>query len=169
MIHLKEYILHQVREIKREMLVAIEGLSQEDLTSHEPGAHSPIAWIVEHCVGNMDFFVCKGVTGKLVMEHERRFGHPIIAPKPGAPYPSLDELKARWTKVLDACVAALEGVDEADLQRLSKAAKPSESEPLVESCLRVINHQNAHLRQIWCILGRRRVDHKFPTQETWLA
>jgi len=168
MTNLKDYILHQVQEIKREMLTAIDGLSQEDLASHQPGAHSPIAWIVEHCLSNMDLFVHQGVTGRLAIDHEHRFmAWPIIDPKPGDPYPSLDELKARWTKVMDACAGALESLEEADLQRRSKSARPPE--PLVESCLRVINHHNAHLRQIWCILGRRRMDHKFPDQETWLA
>ena len=168
MTDLKTYVLHQLREIKREMLKAVEGLSQDDLTSHEPGDHSPIAWIVQHCCVNIDFFVHKGITGQLHLDHDERFlTWPLTDPKPGDAYPSAAELADRWRGICDAAGKALEGIPPERLQQPSRSSDPSE--PLVESCLRVINHQNVHLRQIWCILGRRRVDEKWPTQETWLA
>jgi hypothetical protein len=168
MMTLKEYILHQLREMKREMLVAIEGLSKEDLTSHEPGGHSPIAWIVQHCLVNVDFFIHKGITGEFCLEHEERFrAWPLIEPKPGDRYPAPSELVERWTTLLDASIETLEAVTDERLQEASRSSDPPE--PLVQSCLRVVNHQNAHLRQIWCILGRRRVDEKWPEQQTWLA
>lgn len=165
---LKDYIVHQLREMKREMLAAIDGLSDEDLTSHEPGGHSPVAWIVCHCLVNVDFFIHRGVTGQWCLRHEDRFHRwPLIDPKPGDAYPGLPELTDRWGRLCDAAAAALEGISPEQLQQPGRSADPPE--PLVESCLRVINHSNAHLRQIWCILGRRRVDGKWPTQETWLA
>ena len=163
---LKQYLLHQLREIRREMLVAIEGLSAEDLTSHEPGGHSPIAWIVQHCVLNVDYFIHRAVTERLCLHHDRQFlTWPLIEPQPGDEYPPLGELVERWTTVLNASLAALESIPEERLQEPS----PTVTEPLVESCLRVTNHQNNHLRQIWCILGRRHVDSRFPDQQTWLA
>lgn len=165
---LKGYILHQLREMKREMLAAVEGLSEEDLTSHEPGGHSPIAWIVQHCCSNVDFFIHRGSTGQFFLQHDRRFlTWPLIDPKPGDEYPPPAELVERWSSLWDAATAALEALPEERLQQPSRSANPPE--PLVESCLRVVNHSNAHLRQIWCILGRRRVDGKYPTQQTWLA
>lgn len=168
MMTLKEYILHQLREMKREMLVAVEGLSEEDLTSHEPGNHSPIAWIVQHCSVNVDFFIHKGITGEFCLEHENKFrASPLIDPRPGHEYPPPSELVGRWTGLLDASTLALEAITNERLQEPSRSSNPPE--PLVQSCLRVINHQNAHLRQIWCILGRRRVDEKWPVQQTWLA
>jgi len=165
---LKDCLVHQLREMKREMLKAIQDLGPEDLTSHEPGDHSPIAWIVEHCCGNLDFFIHKGITGRFALEHEHRFlAWPIIEPRPGDAYRSLKELVDRWSQVCDASAAALGALPEQRLQESGKIA--NRTEPLVQSCLRVINHQNAHLRQIWCILGRRRIDSKYPDQETWLA
>jgi hypothetical protein len=165
---IKEYILHQLREIKREMLVAVEGLSEEDLQSHEPHGHSPVAWVVQHCCGNVDFFIHRGITGRNCLEHEHRFvAWPIIDPRPGDPYPSLDELTERWTRVMEASLEALESLTDEELQAPSKSSHPPE--PLIESCLRVINHQNSHIRQIWCILGWRRVGTKWPDQDTWLA
>lgn len=164
---LREYILHQIREMKREMLVAIGGLTQEELSSHEPLGRSPIAWIVEHCSGNADFFIHAGATGKPCADHEHRFtAWPIIDPRPGESYPSSAEIQARWTKVLDARADAVAKLREAELQSPSKSFN---GEPLVESCLRVINHTNAHLRQIWCIIGSRHVKDRYPQQETWLA
>jgi hypothetical protein len=168
MTDLKAYILHQLRETKRELLVAIEGLSEDDLISHEPGGHSPIAWIVQHCCVNVDFFIHRGITGKLCLDHEQRYlAWPLIEPQPGDDYPPLATLQDRWSRLLDASGAALEQLGVERLQEMSRSSRPPE--PLVESCLRVINHENTHLRQIWCILGRRLLERKWPVQETWLA
>jgi hypothetical protein len=165
---LKDYILHQLREMKREMQAAIDGLSEEDLTSHEPGLRNPIAWIVQHCCVNVDFFIYRGITDEFCLEHEEKhLRWPLETPQPGDSYPPLDKLIERWTRLLDASVQALEALPEEQLQEPSRRSRPPE--PLVESCLRVINHQNAHLRQIWCILGQRQVEGKWPTQDTWLA
>ena len=165
---LKQYILHQLREIRREMLTALEGLSEEELVAHEPEGRSPIAWIVEHCCANVDFFLHRGITGRFCVEHDRRFlAWPIIEPQPGDSYPPPEELAARWTRVMDASLEALESLPEEGLQEPSKSSRPPE--PLVESCLRVINHHSSHLRQIWCLLGWRRTATKWPEQGTWLA
>ncbi len=165
---LQEYILHQLREMKREMLEAVAGFSEEDVRSHEPGDHNPVAWMVQHCCVNVDFLIHRGLTGEFFLEHEDRFlAWPLPEPSPGDRYPPLAELKERWITLMDAAVAALQAAPEDRLQEASRSADPAE--PLVESCLRVINHQNAHLRQIWCIVGRKRIDQKWPRQETWLA
>jgi len=165
---LKDYILHQLREARREMLKAIDGLSPEVMASHAPGGHSPIAWIVCHCLVNVDFFIHSGITGEFGLEHDDRFRRwPLIEPAPGDAFPPPAELTDRWSRLLDASCAAVESLPDDALQQPGKSANPPE--PLVESCLRVINHTNAHLRQIWCILGRQRVDDRYPTQETWLA
>ncbi len=165
---LKDYTVHQLREMKREMLKAVGGLCEDDMTSHEPGGHSPIAWIVSHCLVNVDFFLHKGMSGQFLLEHDPKLrAWPIIDPRPGDAYPPGAELAERWSRLCDAAVGAIEAAPAERLQQPSRSANPPE--PLVESCLRVTNHSNAHLRQIWCILGRRRVDGKWPTQETWLA
>lgn len=168
MTDLKQFIIHQLREIRREMLAALAGLSDEELVSHEPNLRNPVAWIVQHCCVNVDFFIHKGITGDFHLEHPRRMlGWPLSPPKPGDPYPPAAELADRWSRLLDASVKLLEGLTVEQLHQPSRCA--SNKEPLVESCLRVINHQNAHLRQLWCILGRRRRDDKWPKQERWLA
>jgi len=168
MMFLKDYILHQVREMKRELLVVLDGLGEQDMTSYESGEQTCIAWIVQHCCANVDFFIHKGSTGDFFLSHEQRFlTWPLIDPTPEDVYPPREELIHRWTGLCDAGVRALESLPEEDVQAPSKSADPGE--PLVESCLRVVNHQNVHLRQIWCILGRRHIDKKWPVHETWLA
>ena len=165
---LKDYILHQLREIKREMLAAIEGLAEDDLAWLAAEDQGPIAWIVQHCCANVDFFIHKGITGQFCLEHEPRFLlWPLPPRRPDDAYPPRSELAERWSRLLDAGAAALESAGAERLQEPSASSRPPE--PLVESCLRVVNHTNAHLRQLWCILGQRRVAGKWPVQETWLA
>jgi hypothetical protein len=164
---LKEYILHQLGEMRREMLTTIEGLSEEDLLSHEPGSHSPIAWIIQHCVSNVDHCIHMGITGRFLLDHDIRFrAWPLIEPKPGDEYPPLPEMIDRWKRVTDASIDLLRELPE---ERLQERSLEDESELLAESCLRCTNHQNAHLRQAWCILGRRRVDDRWPEQGAWLT
>ena len=52
----REYLLHQLREMRRELLSSIEGLGREDVESFEPVGHWPIAWIAEHCTEVADAF-----------------------------------------------------------------------------------------------------------------
>ena len=86
-----------------------------------------------------------------------------IEPKPGDPYPAPAEISRRWGDLCDAIFGLVEALSEDELQ---KSYGP---EPYVTSILRVVNHTNSHLRSLWCILGERRVDHKFAEQQTWLA
>jgi DinB superfamily len=165
---LKQYVLHQLREMKREVLESVSGLAPEEWTSHEPGDHSPIAWILQHCCANTDFFIHCGLTGDMAIDHDVRvLSGPRTDPEPGDPYPSGEELCERWAKVCDASIAALEEGSEECLQKPSRSME--NPEPLVESCLRVINHQNAHIRQIWCFRGLRGREDKYPQQQSWLA
>jgi hypothetical protein len=40
-----EYLLHQLREMKREILTAMQDVPKDDLFSFEPCDHWPIGWI----------------------------------------------------------------------------------------------------------------------------
>lgn len=162
---MKEFILHQMAEAKREMIEAIRDLPPGVLSSLEPAKHWPIAWIVQHCCFNVDFFLHVHMTGKYCLEHEARFkGWPLREPEAADEYPPPEKLIERWSAVWDAVVAEFSRQEEPSL-----AEKVHGREPLVESCLRVINHANSHLRAVWCLLGEQRIDAKFPEQQTWLA
>ena len=159
-----QYILHQLREMKRELLAAIADVQPEDLFSFEPCGHWPIGWIVEHCTEVADKFLWGPVTGGSFHDYaEHVDGWQKREPRPGDVYPTPEEIASRWAGLCDAVLALVEGFVEGDLQReLGR-------EPYATSVLRVVNHTNSHLRSLWCILGERRVDGKWAEQQTWLA
>ena len=165
---LKEYVLHQLREMKREMLESIDGMDAAALAFDDSASHSPAAWVVQHACANVDYFLHKGLTGRFAIDHEPRYlSRPLIGPEPGDEYPSPEELVDRWRSVCEAAIGALDNATEARLQEPTRVVQPEEA--LVESCLRVINHQNAHMRQIWCLRGLQGEKNKYPHQQTWLA
>ena len=56
-----------------------------------------------------------------------------------------------------------------ELNDLNEKGKYDGKEPMNESCLRIINHQNSHLRQIWMIIGYLKLNEtKWPKQGKWL-
>ncbi len=158
------YVLHQLKEMKRELLTAIEGLEGEDLTSFEPAGHWPVAWIAEHCTQVADWFLIQSVTGAMQLEYEEQVGNwTEREPREGDSYPPASEIASRWASVCDTITSYVEQATEAELQ-----ASPGR-EPYIQSILRIINHTNSHLRSLWCILGERRVDSKWAEQQPFLA
>jgi len=159
-----EYIVHQLREMRRELLTATEGLSGDDLTSFEPVGHWPVAWITEHCTEVADKFLYASMHDGALLEYAPHVkGWTSREPKPGDSYPSLDEMRTRWTQVCDWVIDFVQRAPDDALQETYG------KEPYVNSILRVINHTNSHLRSLWCILGERRVDDKFAEQQSFLA
>ena len=165
---LKQYIPHQLREMQREMATAIRGLSPEHLQTCLPGKKNHIAWIVQHCCANVDIWLCRPTTGDFAIEHTDRFiSWPVSPPEDGEQFPNAEILLDRWTCVTDTGIAVIASLDET---QLSKPGQAFAKEPVVQSCLRVLNHQNAHLRQIWTMLGDFGLsDTHWPSQGTWLA
>ena len=161
---IKQYVTYQLREAKREMLEALESLSDEVIASHEPSGHWPIAWIVEHCCVTADKYLHFHITGSYVLECEERYsGRPLREPAEGDAYPEIGELKARWTELMDSIMKSVSDLDD---KRIGENLHGKE--PVDVSCLRIINHINSHLRGIWFMLGQKRVDSKFPEQKTWI-
>ena len=160
----KEFVLHQLNEMRRELLTATDDLAGEDLSSFEPAGHWPIAWITEHCTQVADKFLYAAVHGAPLLTYAPHVGGwTEQEPKPGEAYPTLDEMQARWRQVCDAAIAFVTDASEDELQRQYGI------EPYIASILRVVNHNNSHLRSLWCILGERRVDSKFAEQQPFLA
>jgi hypothetical protein len=160
----KDYILHQLREMKRELLTATEDVPEEDLTSFEPVGHWPIAWITEHCTEIADKLLIASRTGSPLLSYEDQVENwTSREPQPGDPYPPLSEMQERWAQVCDEAVSYVESVEE---ERLQETAG---SKPFIDNILLAVNHTNSHLRSLWCILGERRVDHKWAQQQNYLA
>ncbi|MFW6312841.1 MAG: DinB family protein [Spirochaetota bacterium] len=160
----QEYVLHQLREMKRELLTAIEDLSAEDMFGFEPVGHWPIGWIAEHCTQVADAFLVAPVEGSQMLEYADQVQNwTTREPAPGDEYPVPAEIAERWSRVCDRIVSRVEEADETTLQE-----SPGK-EPYIQSILRVVNHTNSHLRSLWCILGERRVDEKWAVQQPFLA
>jgi hypothetical protein len=87
---------------------------------------------------------------------------PLPDPKHGDSYPSSEELVRLWSSVTDAAIAAFIQMPDDDLLKPSQSGRATE--PFVESCLRVVHHQNSHLLQIWRILGSLQKDDRYPDQ-----
>ena len=159
-----EYLLHQLREMKREVLTSIEDVPEEDLFSFEPLDHWPIGWIVEHCTEVADKFLWVPVKGSSFHSYAEQVGNwPSREPVPDDNYPSPPEIAQRWSVLCDSVVELVESLSEEEIQR------DYGREPYINSILRVINHTNSHLRSLWCLLGQRRVDHKWAEQQSFLA
>ena len=160
----KEYVLHQLREMKRELITALVDVPRDDLTSFDPVGHWPGAWIAEHCTQVADAFLIAPLHGGMRLAYAEHVGNwTNREPVPGDEYPTTTEIIERWEQVCDEAISFVEGTDEASLQ------KEPGREPYIQSILRVINHTNSHLRSLWCILGQRRVDTKWAEQQNFLA
>lgn len=165
---LKQVILHQLYEMQREMAAAIRGLSPEQLQTRLPGKNNHIAWIVQHCCANVDIWLHRPTTGVFAIEHTERFIQwPVSPPEEGEQFPDVERLLDRWMQVTSAGIAVIASLD---ATQLSNPGQEQGQEAVVNSCLRVLNHQNAHLRQIWMMLGDFGLsDTRWPCQGTWLA
>ena len=164
---LKEYILGEMDDVRATLLVAIDGLSEEDLTSMEPCGHWPVAWIAMHLAAAMDSFVNFELTGKFAMEHDPRVAKfPFPDPQPGDEYPPLETLVANWNIVMDKVEENIAGLDDEAFDKCG-GHLPFENwnHPFGLVVMWMVKHHHQHLRMLWTILGERRVDGKW--DEKW--
>ena len=165
---LTQYVVHQLREMQREMAIAVAGLSSEELQRRAPGQATHIAWIAQHCCANTDKWLHRPITGGYAIEHTERFTcWPVSPPEEGEPFPDPAALLDRWMRVTEATINAVASLNDSALALPGQACG---EEPLAQSFLRVINHQNAHLRQVWMIAGYLGLSQgRWPKQGAWLA
>lgn len=160
----KEYVTHQLCEMKRELLTAIDGLDDEALVSFGPVNHWPVAWIAEHCTQIADALLYKSVHGSQMHEYADQVQNwTSREPVPGDSYPSLGEIEKRWSELCDSVIEHVTATDAATLQDASTG------KAYLENVLLAVNHTNSHLRSLWCLLGQQRVDEKWAEQQSYLA
>jgi len=107
------------------------------------------------------------ITGDFCLTHkESLLQWPLIEPDDSYDYLSIDDLQMRWLNAIEITMNNLNSADEAAFHSYSETA--FRNEILVESCLRVINHTNAHLRNIWCQIGLIGNTSKWPEQGIWM-
>ena len=159
-----EIIKNQMWELKYQMLQAICGLSDDQIRAFS-GDHWPIAWHFQHCTHVLDFMINTHVSGNYTLDHDPEYkGWPLKSPTPEWQYPSILQIQKRWLILVDGILNTLDRINEIDLDGFTETAY--NSEPLVESFLRVINHTHTHIATIWKLTSS--VHTRLPDQGIWM-
>ena len=153
----KEILVFQLREIRNEFLDALADLTQEQLTATPIEGRNPIGWIACHCLHNFDFFIHQRQTNTSLMTTDGKYGqlakYGWSLPNEDNPPPDFAGLSNAVDEVFGACIELIEALDEEALSKLSPYWHHKNFESTAGNCVRVINHSNAHLRQIWLLRG----------------
>jgi len=151
----KDIILFQLKEIRNEFADALADLDQEKFAKKHIGDHNPIGWIVCHCLNNFNFFIHFCQTKKSILEgkYEEFSKYASKPPNEDNPPPNFTDLTDAVNYVFGACTELIEAVDEDDFDKPAPYWHHKNFESVVGNCIRVINHSNAHLRQIWMLRG----------------
>ena len=155
----KEILVFQLREIRNEFADALADLTQEQLAKKHIGDHNSIGWIASHCLNNFNFFIHYPQTKSSILseggvyEELGTYG-----------YPDLSDLPDVVNKVFGVCIELIEALDEEDFDKSALYWHHEHYESVAGNCVRVINHSNAHLRQIWMQRGAFGDNEHWPLQ-----
>jgi hypothetical protein len=160
---LNEYVLKELADMKQTLITALEDLPEKDLVSMEPCGHWPIAWIAMHLSSGLDMFINYELTGKMTVEHEARMqAWPLVVPTPEDTWPSLETLLGNWNKVMDKAMENVAALGEDGMQKVGgHLSAYGFNQPIIELIQMMVSHHHTHMRNLWCILGERRVDTKW--------
>jgi len=164
----KEIILFQLNEIGNEFADALADLTQEQLVKQHIEYHNPIGWIACHCLNNFNFFIhlCQTKQNLLAdggrYEKLGKYGH--NPPNENNPIPDFSELPKIVDEVFEACIKIIEALDEEAFDKPAPYWHHRNYESTAGNCVRVINHSNAHLRQIWMLRGAMGDKEHWPVQ-----
>ncbi len=152
----KEIILFQLNEIRNEFADALADLTQDQLFKQHIEGRNPIGWIACHCLNNFNFFIhlCQTKTSILsdgINEKFGKYGH--NPPKEDNIPPDFTELPKVVDEVFTTCIKLIEVLDEDAFDNPAPYWHHRNYETTAGNCVRVINHSNAHLRQIWMLRG----------------
>jgi len=160
----KEILTFQLWEIRNEFANALADLTQSQLAARPIKGRNPIGWIVCHCLHNFDFFIYRQQIDKSLMTRDGKYGQLAVygwdPPTEGNPAPDLDGLASAVDEVFGACIELIEALDEGAFDspapywhHENEEIRERDFESVAGNCVRVINHSNAHLRQIWMLRG----------------
>ena len=151
--HLREALAITLDDAMTALEEAIHDLSDDEARNFPIPGHNNIAWIVMHCLDNLDENAIGAQTGERLYAAEARWDlwrcEPGDRPKPGDPFPTVTEMLDRLGRIRDAASAAVENADEDGLaQPIGPPGKVR-----ADWLMRTICHTNAHVRQIWLLRG----------------
>ena len=142
-----------------EALISLEesfyDLTDEQAASFPIEGRNNIAWIVMHCLDNLDEYGVSISTRKRVYPHEWRWDlwecAPEERPKPGDPFPGVHEMLERLRGIRGAAASAIAAASESFL--VEKVGRHPRKPLRSDFYMRTIFHTMAHVRQIWLLRG----------------
>ena len=164
----KEILVYQLEEVRYEFAEALDGLSDEAWTAKPIGDRNPIAWIAHHCAGNFDFFLYQTQKGVSLLGENSAYGNlgdygsgPLNDDQLATDF---SDLAAAADEVFSICIDMLSVLSEDEFHEKPPCWPQKSFESVAGNCVRVINHSNAHLRQIWTLRGALN-DSSWPVQK----
>lgn len=153
---LKEAIAIGLDEAFTSLEESFYDLTTDQASSFPINRRNNIAWIVMHCLENLDHYTNGVQTGKRVLPYEWRWGlfrqGGYERPKLGDAFPSPEEMLNRLNAVRSTAMETLEVADEGKLR--SNCDPDSGWEKThADAYMRTIYHTIAHVRQIWLLRG----------------
>ncbi len=140
-----------------EALTALEesfcDLTDEQVAAFPIEGHNNIAWIVMHCLMNLDIYAALFQTGKGIEDHwDKRWHYEAPKPKPDETFPLRQEMLAKLQALRKIAERGLAEVKETDLAG-KRYAQDWWHGTAADAYMRTICHTNAHVRQIWLLRG----------------
>ncbi|NLS78266.1 MAG: DinB family protein [Chloroflexi bacterium] len=134
---------------------AIHDLSDEQLQDFPVAGKNNIAWIVMHCLDNLDQCANGIAGGERCMAYERRWDlwkcAPEDRPQPGDPFPTREAMMALLHQVRKVAQTTLDNLSEEALT--ARTVTHSIKKSRADFYMRAIYHAMSHLRQIWLLRG----------------
>ncbi len=158
----KDVLLFMLEEARNELANALEELTKEHLAQVAVAGQNPIGWIVCHLIGNVQRFLAEPLTEQPLLPGNPRLAeytrYTAAPPSPANPPPDLSSAIADLDDAYRAGIALIGALSENALDQPGPRWNRPRRETVAENCVRVINHANAHIREIWLLrwaLGAR--------------
>lgn len=154
---------------------SIYDLTDEQVMAFPVAGRNNIAWIVMHCLQNLDHYANTAATDDRdmparVLQHDDRYDLSQAPaekrPKQGDVFPTVQQMLNMLNRVRDSAMSIVEDRGPANV---SRASHWSEHEPgvVADAYMRTIMHTMSHTRQIWAlrgVMGLVDADRQWPRQ-----
>ena len=134
---------------------SIHDLSDEQLRAFPVPGKNNIAWIVMHCLDNLDHCANGIAAGQRCMPYERRWDlwqcAPEDRPQPGDTFPAQEAMMELLRQIRRVALTTLDNLNEESLT--ARVVTHPVKKSRADFYMRAIYHAMSHLRQIWLLRG----------------
>ena len=163
---LKQAILIGLDECLIALEESFQNINDDHIQAFPIPGENNIAWIVMHCLDNLDDCAIGAQSGERLYPSEWRWDlwecSPNERPKPGDPFPTPPEMLERLWAIREKSMSILDAFNEQIL------TAPYNIHPLksnrADLYMRTICHTNSHIRQIWYLKGALGIKTASPQQ-----